>query len=70
VGIALSSWLKATQTASYLHKPYFAAKKMTSHQTAVFMEEKKWDYQGLTFAHHISSTYSYLSSIWIRRLSP
>jgi len=45
VGIFVSAYLKAIGTARYLHKPYFEAKKMTRHQVAVFMEERKWDYQ-------------------------
>ncbi|KAH8978926.1 hypothetical protein EDB92DRAFT_1806970, partial [Lactarius akahatsu] len=29
-------------TARYLHKPYFQAKKMTKEQIAVFVAERKW----------------------------
>lgn len=46
VGTLISSWLKAIGTALYLHRPYFASKKMTEHQIAVFVEERKWHYRG------------------------
>jgi len=50
VGMFVSAYFKALATAQYLHKPYFDAKKMTKHQIAVFMEERKWDYRSFGFA--------------------
>ncbi|KAF7981340.1 hypothetical protein HWV62_33783 [Athelia sp. TMB] len=49
VGVFVSAYFKALATAQYLHKPYFEAKKMTKHQVAVFMEERKWDYRTFGF---------------------
>jgi len=49
VGIFVSAYFKALQTSRYLHKPYFESKRMTSHQVAVFMEERKWDYRTFGF---------------------
>ncbi|KAF8581712.1 hypothetical protein K439DRAFT_1662174 [Ramaria rubella] len=49
VGILLTSYLKAVGTARHLHKAYFDAKKMTPRQIAIFMEERKWDYQAFGF---------------------
>ncbi|KAF9237042.1 hypothetical protein BU15DRAFT_49293 [Melanogaster broomeanus] len=45
VGTFVAAGLKAMGTAQHLHKPYFKAKNMTSHQAAVFIEERKWDYR-------------------------
>lgn len=45
IGILISGWLKGLSMAEYLHKPYFQAKGMTRHQTAVFVTERKWDYR-------------------------
>ncbi|KAL0956563.1 hypothetical protein HGRIS_002700 [Hohenbuehelia grisea] len=45
VGIIISAWLKALGTAHVLHRQYFGSKKMTEHEIAVFMEERKWDYR-------------------------
>ncbi|KAF8220557.1 hypothetical protein L208DRAFT_1448008 [Tricholoma matsutake] len=45
VGILITAWFKALVTAHGLHNQYFDAKKMTPHQIAVFMEERKWDYR-------------------------
>jgi len=50
VGIFASAWFKAQGTAKYLHKQYFESKKMTPYQTAVFIEERKWDYLSFGFA--------------------
>ncbi|TDL16191.1 hypothetical protein BD410DRAFT_832204 [Rickenella mellea] len=50
VGIAAGAYFKAIGTARYLHQQYFAAKKMTADQVAVFMEERKWDYRSFGFA--------------------
>jgi len=49
-GVFVSAYFKALGTARYLHKPYFDSKKMTKHQVAVFMEERKWDYRSFGFA--------------------
>ncbi|EGN93576.1 hypothetical protein SERLA73DRAFT_23835, partial [Serpula lacrymans var. lacrymans S7.3] len=49
-GTIISAWFKAMSTAEYLHKPYFESKKMTTQQTAVFIEERKWDYWFFGFA--------------------
>jgi hypothetical protein len=51
VGIVVSAWIKALAISQYLHKPYFAAKKMTPDQVAVFVEERKWEYRGPFFFH-------------------
>jgi len=50
IGVFVSAYFKALGTARYLHKPYFESKKMTPHQVAVFMEERKWDYRIFGFA--------------------
>jgi len=50
IGVFVSAYFKALGTARYLHKPYFVSKKMTPHQVAVFMEERKWDYRSFGFA--------------------
>ncbi|KAF7351042.1 hypothetical protein MSAN_01666500 [Mycena sanguinolenta] len=50
VGIILAAWFKALGTAHNLHRQYFAAKKMTDKEIAVFVEERKWDYRAFGFA--------------------
>ncbi|KAG6330369.1 hypothetical protein ID866_8719 [Astraeus odoratus] len=45
VGTFAAAALRSMDTARYLHEPYFKAKKMTPYQTAVFTEERKWDYR-------------------------
>ncbi|KAF8816229.1 hypothetical protein BYT27DRAFT_7230035 [Phlegmacium glaucopus] len=50
VGPVVSAWFKALGTAQFLHRRYFEAKKMTPHQVAVFIEERKWDYRLFGFA--------------------
>ncbi|THH06833.1 hypothetical protein EW145_g3817 [Phellinidium pouzarii] len=50
VGIAVGAYLKAINTARYLHKQYFEVKKMSKDQVAVFMEERKWHYRAFGFA--------------------
>jgi len=49
VGIAVTAWIKGIQTARHLHEPYFTAKHMTEHESAIFMEERKWDYRAFGF---------------------
>ncbi|KAJ7072180.1 hypothetical protein C8F01DRAFT_1205809 [Mycena amicta] len=49
IGIVLAAWFKGLSTAHNLHRQYFAAKKMTERQIAVFMEERKWDYRTFGF---------------------
>jgi len=49
VGILISAWLRSLGTARHLHKPYFEAKKMSKHQVAVFIAERKWEYQAFGF---------------------
>lgn len=49
VGALATAAIKALGTAQYLHKPYFKAKKMTPHEIAVFVEERKWDYISFGF---------------------
>jgi len=49
VGTFIAAAFRGMGTAQYLHKPYFAAKKMTPHQVAVFIEERKWDYRMFGF---------------------
>ncbi|KAJ7496857.1 hypothetical protein FB451DRAFT_1456743 [Mycena latifolia] len=49
VGIVLAAWFKGLGTAHNLHRQYFAAKKMTDKEIAVFMEERKWDYRTFGF---------------------
>ncbi|KAJ6631553.1 hypothetical protein B0H10DRAFT_1772935 [Mycena sp. CBHHK59/15] len=49
VGVILAAWFKGLGTAHNLHKQYFAAKKMTDPEIAVFMEERKWDYRTFGF---------------------
>jgi hypothetical protein len=51
VGTFIAAAFKSLSTAQDLHKPYFATKKMTAHQEAVFIEERKWDYRSI---HDIS----------------
>jgi len=46
----VSAWFKALGTGQFLHRRYFEAKKMTPHQVAVFIEERKWDYRLFGFA--------------------
>ncbi|KAH0825940.1 hypothetical protein J3R83DRAFT_7532 [Lanmaoa asiatica] len=50
VGTFVAAGFKALGTAQHLHKPYFKAKKMTPHEIAVFIEERKWDYRLFGFA--------------------
>jgi hypothetical protein len=45
IGIAVSAWFRALGTAQTLHRRYFESKKMTEQQTAIFVEERKWDYR-------------------------
>ncbi|KAI6003572.1 hypothetical protein EDC04DRAFT_1016573 [Pisolithus marmoratus] len=45
VGTVAVAALKCMETAQYLHRPYFKAKKMTPHEIALFTEERKWDYR-------------------------
>ncbi|KAK0213407.1 hypothetical protein DFS33DRAFT_122889 [Desarmillaria ectypa] len=45
VGLFISAWFKGLGTARSLHRRYFEAKKMTTAQIAVFMEERRWDYR-------------------------
>ncbi|KAI0275468.1 hypothetical protein BC834DRAFT_815752 [Gloeopeniophorella convolvens] len=49
-GLFVAAGFKALDTARYLHKPYFQAKKMTKEQIAVFIAEHKWDYWLFGFA--------------------
>lgn len=49
VGTFIAAAFKSLRTAQDLHKPYFATKKMTAHQEAVFVEERKWDYRMFGF---------------------
>ncbi|TFY73020.1 hypothetical protein EWM64_g10992, partial [Hericium alpestre] len=50
MGLIVSAWFRAYDTARYLHRPYFEAKKMTREQIAVFVAEHKWDYRLFGFA--------------------
>jgi len=50
IGSVLSAWFKALGTGQFLHRRYFEAKKMTPHQVAIFIEERKWDYRLFGFA--------------------
>src|SRR5258708_32407425 len=52
VGLVVTSGIKAVATARYLHKPYFQSKKMTPHEIAVFMKERKPEYYG-TNSHRL-----------------
>ncbi|OJA19788.1 hypothetical protein AZE42_11368 [Rhizopogon vesiculosus] len=49
VGTFIAAAFRGMGTAQYLHKPYFAAKKMTPRQVAIFIEERKWDYRMFGF---------------------
>ncbi|KAF6753174.1 hypothetical protein DFP72DRAFT_902106 [Ephemerocybe angulata] len=49
VGTVVSAWFRALGTSRQLHRRYFEAKKMTQHEIAVFMEERKWDYRTFGF---------------------
>ncbi|KAG1782867.1 hypothetical protein EV702DRAFT_1058738 [Suillus placidus] len=49
VGTFIAAAFKSLSTAQELHKTYFATKKMTAHQEAVFIEERKWDYRMFGF---------------------
>jgi len=50
IGTVVSAWFKALGTSQSLHRRYFEAKKMTPHQIAIFIEERKWDYRLFGFA--------------------
>ncbi|KZS93285.1 hypothetical protein SISNIDRAFT_454431 [Sistotremastrum niveocremeum HHB9708] len=50
LGLLAAAYFKGITTSRYLHKPYFAAKKMTQQQVAVFMEERKYYYRAFGFA--------------------
>jgi len=50
VGTIIFAWFKSLDTAQFLHRSYFEAKKMTPHEVAVFIEERKWDYRLFGFA--------------------
>ncbi|KAF8311808.1 uncharacterized protein EI90DRAFT_2952720 [Cantharellus anzutake] len=50
VGLLITSGIKAVATARYLHGPYFESKKMSPHEVAVFMAERKSDYYSFGFA--------------------
>jgi len=50
IGTLVAAGFKAMGTAQHLHKPYFKAKRMTPHEIAVFVEERKWDYRLFGFA--------------------
>jgi hypothetical protein len=47
VGLVVSAGVKALATSEFLHRPYFADKKMTPVQVAIFVEERKWEYRGM-----------------------
>ncbi|KAG1735033.1 hypothetical protein EDB19DRAFT_1725691 [Suillus lakei] len=49
VGTFIAAAVKGLSTAQDLHKPYFATKKMSTRQEAVFIEERKWDYRMFGF---------------------
>jgi len=49
VGTLISAALKGLGTATYLHKPYFEAKKMTPAQQSTFIQERTWDYRVFGF---------------------
>ncbi|KAF7321811.1 hypothetical protein MKEN_00702900 [Mycena kentingensis (nom. inval.)] len=49
IGLVLAAWFKALSSAHNIHRQYFAAKRMTEHEIAVFMEERKWDYRTFGF---------------------
>lgn len=46
VGLVVSAGIKAIGTAKICHKPYFESKKMTPHEVAVFVAERKKEYLG------------------------
>ncbi|KAI0030973.1 hypothetical protein K488DRAFT_53084 [Vararia minispora EC-137] len=48
-GLLVSSWFEALDTASYLHRPYFEAKKMTKREIATFIAEHQADYRSFGF---------------------
>jgi len=50
IGSVVSAWFKALGTGQFLHRRYFEAKKMTPHQVAIFIEERKWNYRLFGFA--------------------
>ncbi|CAK5269326.1 unnamed protein product [Mycena citricolor] len=50
LGIVVAAWFKSLATAHRQHTQYFAAKKMSDKEVAVFMEERKWDYRLFGFA--------------------
>lgn len=49
VGLLAAAWIKGLKTAKYLHKPYFAIKKMSEQQISLFVEERKWQYRVFGF---------------------
>jgi len=44
IGVVVGAAIKAIGTAKVCHKPYFESKKMTPHEVAVFVTERKKDY--------------------------
>lgn len=45
-----TSSLKALGTAEYLHKPYFAQKRMTHEAEWIWVDERKWAYRAFGFS--------------------
>ncbi|KAH9169111.1 hypothetical protein EDB89DRAFT_1813573, partial [Lactarius sanguifluus] len=63
-GLFVTAVFKALDTARYLHKPYFQAKKMTKEQIAVFVAEHKWDYRLFGFTAALLETLPFVGLIF------
>lgn len=64
VGIFISAFFKSMDTARYLHRPYFESKKMTRHQTALFVAEHQWDYRTFGFAAALLETIPFIGLLF------
>ncbi|KAF8263792.1 hypothetical protein EI94DRAFT_1739992 [Lactarius quietus] len=63
-GLFVTAFFKSLDTARYLHKPYFQAKKMTKEQIAVFIAEHKWDYRLFGFTAALLETLPFIGLIF------
>ncbi|KAH9033547.1 hypothetical protein EDB85DRAFT_1864366, partial [Lactarius pseudohatsudake] len=63
-GLFVTAVFKALDTARYLHKSYFQAKKMTKEQITVFVAEHKWDYRLFGFAAALLETLPFVGLIF------
>ncbi|THH18330.1 hypothetical protein EW146_g2623 [Bondarzewia mesenterica] len=64
VGIFIAAFFKSMDTARYLHRPYFQAKKMNRHQIALFVAEHRWDYRVFGFAAALLESIPFLGLLF------